>query len=253
VSYCDLDYPKALAHARQSVRADPGYEFGHLWYGYMLAHWGRPLEGRKEIEIARKIAPSKATVYRALGHTYYAQRDFTNAIAMYRQAIGWQSHHTVAHYWIGRAYQALGDYGEAISYFEQRAILSGADETATRVSWESRRRAFREAGVRGYWQEEWRLTEKTADREFYRKAVAQIHLGDTDAALAWLSKSYETRELEGYQPPLEYLLFDEHWDGVRDDPRFKDLLDKIGFHEGESKAEAVLTNLGALACLRTEQ
>jgi hypothetical protein len=28
---------------------------------------------------------------------------------------------------------------------------------------------------------------------------------------------------------LDYLVFDEHWDGVRDDPRFKDLLEKVGF------------------------
>jgi tetratricopeptide (TPR) repeat protein len=70
VNFYDWDYPKALEHARQSVKADPNYEFGHVWYGYMLAHWGRPLEARRQIEIARRIAPSKATVYRALGHTY---------------------------------------------------------------------------------------------------------------------------------------------------------------------------------------
>lgn len=44
-----------------------------------------------------------------------------------------------------------------------------------------------------------------------------------------MNKSFETRELDGFQSDLEYLIFDEHWDGVRDDPRFKALLDKVGF------------------------
>jgi tetratricopeptide (TPR) repeat protein len=158
------------------------------------------------------------------------QRDYTNAIAMYRQAIGWQSHHTAAHWWIGRCYAALGDYLQAVSWFEQVAILNGADEAEAKARWESRRRAFREGGARGYWQEEWKRIENRVDREFYRKAVAQIHLGDTNAALTWLTKSYETRELAGgYEPVMESLLFDEYWDGVRSDPRFKDLLEKVGF------------------------
>jgi tetratricopeptide (TPR) repeat protein len=231
VNFFDWNFPAALEHARQSVKADPDYEVGRLCFNYILTHWGRPIEGRKQAEIARKLAPSKATVYRSLGHTYYVQRDYTNAIALYRQAIGWQSHHTVAHYLIGRAYLAQGDYLQAISYFEQKAILDGRNEAEARTSYDALRRAVREGGARGYWQEEWKRTEKNVDGEFYRKAVAQIHLGDTNAAFAWLNRSYESREhYPGeFQRPLESLVFDEHWDGVRDDPRFQELLDKIGF------------------------
>ena len=44
-----------------------------------------------------------------------------------------------------------------------------------------------------------------------------------------LNKSYESRERSGYTSPLTDLLFDEVWDDLHDDPRFKELLDKIGF------------------------
>ena len=45
----------------------------------------------------------------------------------------------------------------------------------------------------------------------------------------WLGKSLEFHERLGRETYLTELLFDECWDGLRDDPRFKDLLDKTGF------------------------
>ena len=85
-------------------------------------------------------------------------------------------------------------------------------------------------GVRGYWQARWTETEKDLSSDFYWKAVVRTHLGDPEAALKWLSKSYETHELEsGFQTPLINLLFNHWWDGLHDDPRFAALLDKIGY------------------------
>lgn len=134
--YWDWEYPEALELARRSVEADPDYELSRLSYNFILTHLGWPLEGRRHAEIARKLAPSKAHVYRSLGHTYYMQRDYTNAMALYRQAIGWQSHHTTAHHWTGRACLALGDYLQAIAYFEQRDLLRGDDEAETKASYD---------------------------------------------------------------------------------------------------------------------
>jgi hypothetical protein len=60
--------------------------------------------------------------------------------------------------------------------------------------------------------------------------VIQIHLGNTNAALNWLEKSYENRERGySYETPLNSLSYDPCWDGLHDDPRFKELLDKIGY------------------------
>ena len=68
-------------------------------------------------------------------------------------------------------------------------------------------------------------------RSYYWKAVIQIHMGNTNAALDWLDKSYEHREFrtDSFEPPLNFVLLDESWDSVHDDPRFKAILEKIGF------------------------
>ena len=58
-----------------------------------------------------------------------------------------------------------------------------------------------------------------------------MHLGNTNTALALLNRSFESHERTGGSctPRIYVLLWDEIWDGLHDDPRFKELLDKIGY------------------------
>jgi tetratricopeptide (TPR) repeat protein len=228
VDYEDLNFPNALDNARRATRADPNYELGHLFYAFVLLNFDRPVEARKEAQIARTIAPSKAAVYRVLGHTYYVQRDFTNAIAMYRQAIEWQPHE-VARIFIGRAYRAMGDYTNSLGYLEDSEIYGGADEKLTKNGYAMLREALDTGGIRGYWQQHWKWEAPQTNVNYYWKAAIQIHLGNTNAALDWLEKSYQSRERDGYETDLTYLIYDEYWDGLRDNPRFKKLLDAIGY------------------------
>jgi tetratricopeptide (TPR) repeat protein len=223
-----LNFPNALDNARRATKADPNYELGHLFYAFALLNFGHPVEARKEAQIARTIAPSKATVYRVLGHTYFVQRDFTNAIAMFQQAIEWEPHE-VARTFIGRAYQAMGDYTNSLGYLEDSEIYGGADEKLTKNGYAMLREALDTGGIRGYWQQHWKWEAPQTNVNYYWKAAIQIHLGNTNAALDWLEKSYQSRERDGYETDLTYLIYDEYWDGLRDNPRFKKLLDAIGY------------------------
>jgi hypothetical protein len=163
ISLYDWDFPRAQESSLRAIRADPKYEFSHTMYGFMLMLWGRPAEARAQLKISESLAPSKVTVYRMLAHTYYVERDYTNAIAWYRRTLGWESHHGVAYEHLGQCYLALGDYVSASTNFEASDLLSAKNEFETK---EIKRRyddflhAFREGGVRGYWQIRWAETEK---------------------------------------------------------------------------------------------
>lgn len=236
VSYYDWDFLAAERFAKQAIQASPTYELGHTWYAQMLTMWRRPVEARQELEKSRSLALSKAIIYRGLGHTYYAQRDFTNALKLYGDAIVLDRHHEHDFFHLGRTLRALGDYSGSISNMETGALLSAKDEKgkkAVREKYQSLREAFAHGGVQGYWEQGARLAqlELKPDEGFYRKAVIQIQRGHTDDALKLLGQSLQARERI---PPtgdcaLNYLLFDEYWDGLREDERFKRLLDKVGF------------------------
>src|SRR5262249_48373935 len=87
VNWYEWNYPEAKRFVQQAIKADPNYELGQTWYGYMLCIWGDPIASRKQYEIGQKLAPSKATVYRGLGRSYYAERRYTNAIPYFLKAL----------------------------------------------------------------------------------------------------------------------------------------------------------------------
>jgi len=230
LEFNDWNFPLAENSSLQAIEADPGYELGHTWRAYILLLWRRTDEAREQLKLSQALAPSKATVFCIMAHTYYADRNFTNAIEWYRKTLEWDSHHIVAYNYLGRAYLALGEYVNAIENFQTAALLNSNDPSAVSNYFGRQLRIYSEGGSKGYWENEWRTAEKDPNTTSYAKAAVRIHLGDTNSALSWLEKSYETHEHEDdYETPLVYLLFDKCWDGLRDVPRFQTLLQKVGF------------------------
>jgi tetratricopeptide (TPR) repeat protein len=227
LNFYDWDYPSADGHARRAIVLRPEYELAHSWYGFMLTHWGRPEEGRQEIETALRLNPSKVQTHRVLAHTYYAQRDFPRAVEIYRQAIGWEPHDLPSYLYMAYAYRAMGDYSNAIETFRHEGNVNFSATMSAGARADRLRQAFNERGARGYWEEELALT---STNRFYLRAVSHMHLGNTNAAFRLLEQSYQTHERYGpIQDWMYSLLFDETWDGWRDDPRFRALLDNVGF------------------------
>ena len=60
----------------------------------------------------------------------------------------------------------------------------------------------------------------------YAIAVRSAVIGETEEAFAWLERAYEERE-----PLLLLARTDPRLDPLRSDPRFQDLLRRIGFPE----------------------
>jgi tetratricopeptide (TPR) repeat protein len=231
VSYGEGNYPEAMHYSQLATNADPKYELGHTFYSWLLISFGRPEESRKQVEIAQQLAPSKTIIYRAFGNAELAARHYNKAIEWYKKAIKWEPHHYVPYRAIGQAYVALGDYTNAFNYLEQADLLLSTNEVETKRNWDGVRHVLTKGGIAGYWEGQWLGTEKYPDRDPYWKATIQTHLGNTNAALDWLEKSYAAHkgDEDDYEPPLANLLIDDCWDGLRGNPRFQALLDKAGF------------------------
>ncbi len=230
VNSSDWKYPEAEQYMLQAIKANPNYELAHTFYSWLLCCYDRPEEAHRQLQISQSLAPSKAVVYRCFGNVYYVKRDYTNAIYWYRKTLEWEPHHPASLWGIANSLQAMGDYTNALDYREKADIYSGANEASTKQNNELQRRALAEGGIRGYWQLHWKWNENPTYTDYYWKGVIQIQLGNTNAALDWLQKSYATRERgDDYDTPLNSLLYDPCWDGLRDNPRFKRLLDEVGF------------------------
>jgi len=230
INWSDQNFPESERCIWEAIKSNPKYELSYTFYSWLLDCYGRTDEALKQLEMARRLAPSKVIIYRAFGNTYYVARDYTNAIAWYQKAIRWEPHHSVAWWGVGASLVAMGDYTNALPYLERNEILDGADEAATKLHYALLRSALNEQGIRGFWTQHWKWAESDTNATLGWKAKIQIHLGNTNAALDLLEQSYDKHERGGdYGPPLGRLLFDPDWDGLHDNRRFKHLLDKIGF------------------------
>jgi hypothetical protein len=58
----------------------------------------------------------------------------------------------------------------------------------------------------------------------YNVAMICNGLGESDAALAWLERGHRERE-----PRMVFLKAEPKWNNLREDPRFQDLLSRVGF------------------------
>ena len=126
-----------------------------------------------------------------------------------------------AHAHLGRVYTAAGMYDEAIAELEIAADLAGG---VTHVGCLGQ--AYARAGrTDDATRELEKLTEFAKQRDFPAFKFALIHegLGDKEQAFEWLGKAYENREF-----PMAILKVAEVLNRLRDDPRFDDLIRRIG-------------------------
>lgn len=230
LSFRDFDFLRATESALTAIKADPNYELAHTHYGFVLLALGRPSEAREQFEISRSLNAAKGTIYCGLGHAFFARRDYANALVQYRKATEFDRRHAFAYQCIAETYRALADYGNSIDYSERAAALRGED--GSKAFYDELRQAVNARGARGYWEAWWNRSESDPCHERYWKAVYQLKLGNTNAALSMLIESSQIRQqADGAdrEPNLVWLLFHEFWDDLRDHPRFKETLDRAGF------------------------
>ena len=135
-----------------------------------------------------------------------------------------------ARWWVGRTYEAKGDYIAAIAEFEKNALVAGEDRDRAKAKYDALRDAFATGGERGYWQKRletgWSEPRgNTYPNSPYYLAEMHARLGNKERALDSLEKAYEVGDT------IHWLKFDPYWDNLREEARFKALLRQVGLEK----------------------
>ncbi|HXY07317.1 MAG TPA: protein kinase [Terriglobales bacterium] len=222
-TFYDWDWAGSKREFQRALELRPNYSTAHHWYAHYLAAVGRVDEAVAEIKEARELDPFGITVNIWLARTLYYSRQYDQAIEQYRRTLELYPEWSDLHNGIGDCYALKGQLSEAVGEWEKGLQLSGENQLA-----DSLRHAYAAGGYTIYLRK--RLdhlkasaqTEPAAPLDF---AYAFAKLGDKEHALEWLEKAYNERD------PWLYLKADPVFDGLREEPRFKDLVRGMGLSQ----------------------
>jgi eukaryotic-like serine/threonine-protein kinase len=218
----DFDWKLAGKHFDQALRLNPSYTRSHTFYPLYLSSFGRTDEA---IEVAGKAAqldPISPGLSHSLAIQLYLGRKFDEAIAQSQKTMEIDPNYPVALAVLGQSYAAKGDYAEALRYIEKyQAITRNSAMSLSLAGYVHARLSQRTEAMRTL--EQLNTSSKTGFTPSLYFALIYVGLGDRDKAFAWLNKSYDERFAR-----LSYLNHEALWDSLRDDPRFAELIKRIG-------------------------
>ncbi|TET74478.1 MAG: tetratricopeptide repeat protein [Candidatus Aminicenantes bacterium] len=222
VRYYDLDWWAACREYKRAIELNPSYATAHHWYAITLSGMERHDEAIKEIKRALELDPLSLIINTNVAWVYYFARKYDRAIEQYKKTLEMEPNFGVARLRLGRAYLQREMFEEAIAEFKKAASLS--DESIHMLA--ALAHGYAVSGRKDDAMKLLdRLKELSKDRYVpsYELAVIYLGLEDKDQALKWLEKAYEERG--SY---LGYIKVDPNIDGLRSDPRFKELLKRMG-------------------------
>jgi tetratricopeptide (TPR) repeat protein len=155
----------------------------------------------------------------------YEARRYDQAIGLLTKYLERAPTDGTAHFWLSESYAQIGMYKEAFLHLRTTVALFGLKEIA-----DSMDRGYAAFGYMGAMGELAKGTEQLyARHQFTSQWIARfyVRLGDKERALKWLQQDYKEREDGG----LMDLNADPVWDPLRSNPRFKDLVRRVGLPE----------------------
>jgi tetratricopeptide (TPR) repeat protein len=218
----EWDWAMADREFRRAIELNPNYATAHQWYASYLVMMGRFDDSIREIKRAQELDPLSRIINANLGLHYYYARKFDESIEQLKKTIILDDSFSVAHQYLGRTYIQKGMNKEAIAELERaRELSDNAPEVVASLG-----HAYAVAGRTSDAQKVLAdLDEIARDRYVlpYFRAAVYTGLGDKDQAFAWLERAFEERH-----PGLVLVNIDPRFDSLRSDPRFADLIRRLG-------------------------
>jgi serine/threonine-protein kinase len=182
---------------------------------------GRFEEGLAQGRTAIELDPASVSIRRSMGWLQYYAREYDGALDNLRRALAMNPTAEETHRLLGLVYLQQGSYDEATASFKEALANSEHDALAFAGLGHVAARRGRLADAQAILRE---LDDR--GRQRYVSPVAQaglyVTLGEADQAFEWMEKAYQERR--GW---LAYLKIEPMLDGLRPDPRFQRLVERM--------------------------
>jgi TolB-like protein/DNA-binding winged helix-turn-helix (wHTH) protein/Tfp pilus assembly protein PilF len=224
LGYClrafDWDFGSAEKEFRRAIEINPSYATAHHWNAMNLGLLGRHNEALVEIRKAENLDPLSLIINSDLAEFLLLTHSYDESVGQSRKIIEMDPDFAIGHKQLGDAYLLKKMDREAVAELQKAVELSGG----TPICVADLARAYVASGKRNEAAKLLRELEKrsnTSVTDAPQIAMIYASMGDNEQATKWLERAYEER----FNPSI---LLRSGFYPLRSDPRFEDLLRRIG-------------------------
>ncbi len=218
------EWDAAEQEFRHALELDPNDGTAHQWYGLFLSYFGRNEEALAHFKRALEIDSLNLTFNTNLATAYASARQYDLALDQYKKTIDMDPSYASAHDNLGATYFDMGKYDLWLEEWKKAETLYPDPEELAIA--EEAARVYAKSGGRDAIKRVAELREQLAQRRYVdRTWIAYLYaaIGDKDQAFHWLDRAYSQKS-EG----LQLIKAARSMDALRPDPRYADLLKRMG-------------------------
>ena len=216
----EWDWPGADSDYKRAMELNPNFAAARANYAIYLSTMERHSEALAEIKRAQEVDPLRISFKHSEGIILQNARRYDEAIEQYQSVIKMQPDFSPTYAYLGYAYAAKRMYPEALAEYQKFISIEG-ESTTTQIYIGY---AYAMSGKRN---EALAILDKLKTTKepvsSAELAILYAGLGEKEEAVAALEQA-----VAAHDPQMQYLRVEPHYDSLRSDPRFTDLVRRVG-------------------------
>jgi len=221
-------YERSVAEkeVQRAIALNPNNAWAHQAYGYQLSSVARFDEAIAEMKRALELDPLAPNKHQSLAATLYRAGRYDEALQRFREVPDPDANSERRHRFIAAIYEREGLQKEAVAELLTALRFAGEKDLAEQVERKYVSSGYSEAKKTFLWGDI-KEKQKTRARNGFGQtawiAADYALLGEKNKAFEWLENAFQEQDTA-----LMYLKVDDRFDVLRSDPRFQDLLRRMG-------------------------
>ena len=226
----DWQWEQSEREMRRAIELAPGYVMAYIRLVVMMTAFGRTDEALAAAARTQELDPLAANSMLAMGYSLYFARRYEDAISEMRKAVEMHPHAYRLYIVLAWAHEALGQTRDAVSALERFRNVQNYSLVVSQLGYALAKDGRRDEGLTIVAK----LIEQAKHEYVSALDIATVFLGldDREQAFFWLERAFEERS--GWLIALNTM---PRYDGVRSDPRFVDLVRRMGLDQAKEASQ----------------